>query len=49
MNEIKIDNKMYIADIYLETIGKTQILEEEIKKGKEIVYNESEKIIEVKN
>ena len=39
---------MYIDDIYLETIGKTQILEEEIKKGKEIFYNKSENIIEVK-
>ena len=49
VTDIQIDNKMYIADIYLETIGKTQILEEEIKKGKEIVYNESKNIIEVKN
>jgi len=32
----------------LETIGKTQILEEQIKKGKEIIYNEVENIMEVK-
>ena len=49
LTDIKIDNKLRIADIYLETIGKTQILEEEIKKGKEIIYNESKNIIEVKN
>ena len=49
LTDIKIDNKLHIADIYLETIGKTQILEEEIKKGKEIIYNESKNIIEVKN
>jgi len=32
----------------LETIGKTQILEEEIKKGKEILYNEKKNIMEAK-
>jgi len=44
---INIDN--YTADIYLETIGKEEILEEQIKKGKEIEYNEKEKLILVKN
>jgi serine/threonine protein kinase len=48
LSDIKINLQKYTADIYLETIGKTQILEEEIKKGKEIVYNELEKIVEVK-
>ena len=48
LTDIKIYNELRIADIYLETIGKTQILEEEIKKGKEIFYNKSENIIEVK-
>ena len=48
VSDIKINLKNYTADIFLETIGKKQILEEEIKKGKEIVYNELEKIVEVK-
>ena len=37
-----------MAEIFLETIGKKEILEEEIKLGKEIKYNEKEKIMEVK-
>ena len=37
------------VDIKLETIGKKCILEEEIKLGKEIKYNEKDKIIEVIN
>ena len=45
---VQINLKKYTADIYIETIGKTQILEEEIKKGKEIIYNELENIVEVK-
>ena len=49
LTDIKIYNELRIADIYLETIGKTEILEIEIKKGKEIIYNEFENIIEVKN
>ena len=49
VSDVKIDLKNYTADIYLETIGKTQILEKEIKKGKEIIYNESKKIVEIKN
>ncbi len=43
-----IDLENYTADIYLETIGKKEILEEKIKLGKEIKYNEKEKIIEIK-
>ena len=38
----------YKADIYLETIGKKEILEEQIKIGKEIKYNEREKMMEAK-
>ena len=38
----------YTADIYLETIGKTEILEEKIKKGKEIEFNKEENIIQIK-
>ena len=47
VSDVKIDLNLYTADIYLETIGKTMILEEEIKKGKEIRYNESTKTIEL--
>lgn len=48
VRDIKIDLVNCTADIYLETIGKKEILEEEIKFGNEIVYNEKEKIMEVK-
>ena len=37
-----------MADIYLETAGKKEILEETIKFGKEINYNENLNIMEVK-
>ena len=37
-----------MADIYLDTIGKTEILEEKIKKGKEIEFNQKLRIMEVK-
>ena len=47
VTDVKIDLKLYTADIYLETVGKTIILEEGIKKGKGIIYNESTKIIEL--
>ena len=43
-----IDIEQYIADIYLETIGKIEILEEKIKLGKEIKYNEDKNIMEIK-
>ena len=48
VRDVQIDNKNYIADIYLDTIGKTEILEEKIKKGKEIEFNEKLRIMEVK-
>jgi len=48
VKDVKIDLKNYKADIYLETVGKKEILEEKIKFGKEIKYNEYEKIMEVK-
>ena len=49
VKKVDIDTNNYTADIYLETIGKTEILEEKIKIGKSIVYNEKEKIMEVIN
>ena len=48
LKDIIIDYENYIADIYLETIGKTEILEEEIKKGKKILYNNTFGIMEAK-
>ena len=45
VSNVEINLEQYTADIYLETIGKTQILEEEIKQGKEIIFNESTKTI----
>ena len=49
LKDIKIDFDNYSADIYLETIGKTEILEEKIKLGKNIIYNEEKNIMEIQN
>ena len=46
LKDIKINITNYTADIYLETIGKKEILEEAIKKGKKIIYNKNENIME---
>ena len=48
MRDVQIDLTNYTADIYLDTIGKKEILEEKIKIGKEIEYNPKEKIMQVK-
>ena len=48
VRDVQIDIKNYIADIYLDTIGKKEILEEKIKIGKEIEYNQKENIMQVK-
>ena len=48
VREVQIDLYNYKADIYLETIGKKEILEEKIKIGKQINYNEKDKIMESK-
>ena len=48
VKDVNIDYNKYTADIYLETIGKTEILEEKIKKKEEIIYNKSSNIIEIK-
>ena len=48
VRDVQIDIKNYTADIYLDTIGKYEILEEQIKKGKEIEYSEKERIMKVK-
>ncbi len=48
VKDVIIDLKKYTADIYLETIGKKEILEEKIKNGNKIIFNENEKIIDIK-
>ena len=47
LSDIKINLEKYTADIYLETVGKKQILENEISEGKEITYDISENIVEL--
>ena len=44
---VEFDIKGHKADIFLETIGKKEILEEQIKLEKKIKYNKSENIMEV--
>ena len=47
LRDVIINTKNYTADSYLETIGKKEILEEEIKNGKEVEYNQNENIIQI--
>ena len=42
IKDVYIDNNNYRAEIYLETIGKYEILEEKIKFGKEIQFKEND-------
>ena len=49
VRDVQIDLSNYSADISLETIGKEEILEEKIRIGKEIEYNEKKRTMEVKN
>ena len=49
VKDIEIDYDKYTACIYLETIGRKEILEEKIKENKEICYNYVDNIFEVKN
>ena len=48
VKDVIINEKEHKADIFLETIGKKEILEEQIKIGKEIEYNKDKNIMEVK-
>ena len=48
VKKVDINKEDYTADIYLKTIGKTEILEEKIKKGKKIMFNGNFKIMEAK-
>ena len=47
VKKAEIDYKNYNADIFMETIGKKEILEDKIRLGKEIKYNEKENIMEI--
>ena len=47
VTKVELKVKEFTADISLETVGKTEILEEKIKLGKDIKYNEDENIMEV--
>ena len=47
IKKVQIDIKNHTADIILETIGKTEILEEKMKKGKAITYDFKENIMKV--
>ena len=49
VRQVEIDYDHYSADIFLETIGKKEILEEKIKMKKEIKYNKDSGIMEVVN
>ena len=49
VKNVKIDIDNYSADIELETVGKTSVLEEEIKNEKKIWYNYKEKTVEIRN
>ena len=48
LRDVQIDMKNYKADIFLETIGKTEILEEQVKNGKRLEYNRKMNIMEVR-
>ena len=48
VRDVQIDYTNCSADIYLETIGKTEILEEQIKKGLNIEYNPQLNIMQIK-
>ena len=47
VKDVKIDIEKLTGDIYLESIGKKEILEEQIKNKRSIKYNENENIMEV--
>ena len=49
VEQVNINLSKYTADIYLETLGKTEIFEEKLKEGKELFYDGSENLIKFKN
>ena len=48
IKDVYIDNNNYWAEIYLETIGKYEILEEKIKLGKEIKFKKNDRLMIIK-
>ena len=48
VRNVVINKEDHTADIYLETIGKMEILEEQLKVGKSIEFNPNKKIMQVK-
>ncbi len=49
VKEVNVDINNYTADIHLETVGKKEILETQIKKGKQIEYNSELNIMKAKD
>jgi len=49
INDFSIDLSKNILELKIETIGKKEILEEQIKIGKKIILNEASNILETKN
>ena len=49
VRNVQIDVNKRTAEIYLESIGRKEILEKKIKNGKDIEYHEIENIMEIKN
>ena len=48
LKDIRINIEEFTAEIDLETIGKTEILEYKFQNGNEIEYNKNENIIQIK-
>ena len=49
VKDVSINLENYTADIYLDTVGKNEILEESLNNSSEIIYNNAKNIIEVIN
>ena len=49
LKKVDINLSKFTADIYLETIGKTEIFEEQLKFGKKIFYDGSQNIMRFKD
>ena len=49
ITKVDIDFDNNTADINLEVIGRKEVLEEKVKEGKMITYNEKEGIMEIVN
>ena len=49
VKSVEIDTINYTADIYLETIGKNEILEIQIKNGKHIQYDSKLNVMKIED